>query len=224
MSGGGRGVPHALTQRSVLVTPGTALHDDLCATTRRKVVRSEDSLRKQYQYLPILCAGQSEAPSAVAMANPGICTDGDGMRVARPTGHRHPGRSGPLYRELLDSAPNAEPCSKPCIPRRPVDRAACPFRVPPRAIPCRRRLQTSTGSTTITRQHLLSDQQQGQAVLAHGPYYRPFGGFVDRAHPPQRACRDNVSSHRAARCNRLYDFDARLYDPLNRPFHAGGRR
>jgi RHS repeat-associated protein len=214
-------LPHALTSRTLLTAlPANLTINALCYDGAGRLIRSVDSVRNSINSYTYYARGKVRA-IVDRNGESRYLYDGNGVLVSKfdPVGATHIVLS-PSYRELFD----------PSLPATPASFEAM-YATSGR--PIARRVLASAGggplTTSATALNWYSTDQlggtafmtnaQGQEVANSRAFYRPFGGFVDRAQPPQGdAAGNRLFTGKELESTGFYDFGARLYDPLTGRF------
>jgi RHS repeat-associated protein len=215
-------LPHAVTARTVLTAlPATTTVDPRCYDAAGRLLRSVDSVRNSiatYHYF-----ARGKVRSIVDRDGESrYLYDGDGERVSKvePDGETQL-MVGPSYREMFQAGVPARSAAFEAIyssagtpvARRVLSRANAAQPVTTGPTDLNWFVLDSLGGT------LFVTNAQGQEVAGSRAFYRPYGGFVNRAQPPA----GDASGHRQFTGKELdstglYDFGARLYDPLTGQF------
>jgi RHS repeat-associated protein len=224
---GPNALPHALSERTVLPQPPlaggtpTETRDALCYDASGKMLWSRDSLLagdRSYIYFA------RSKPRSVSAANgrSHFLYDGNGVRVAK----REDGRDtqiilDAIYREISPGL-IAQLLGTPTLARfevmYPSRGGIVARRVLTRASPSAPLTTGPDALNWLSKDHLggtyFLTNLQGHEVASSRAYYRPYGGFIDGAHPPQSAgAGERLFTSKELDASGVYDVGARLYDP-----------
>jgi peptidoglycan-associated lipoprotein len=210
-------LPHAVTRRTVNATPSI---NSLCYDGSGRLMHSEDSLRnstKSYTYFARGTVRSISDRDAVS----DYLYDGNGVRVSKnEQGIGSQTILSVFYRELRSSTQSAPPRFESMYA---TDTGLVARRVLSHVHPTDPLTTERTDLTWFTKDHLSGTHfltnADGTEITKTRTYYRPFGGFLDRTHPPQTSASGGRQfTSKELDATNLYDFGARLYDPMTGSF------